>query len=253
MKWELTVHKKMKVIKPIVIEGLPGIGNVGKVAADFLVEELKAEKMLSFFSYSLPHSVIVQENNLIELPSINIFYKKLKRQDYLFIVGDVQPIDEISCYSFCEELLNLLTKLRTKEIITLGGIGLSQIPKQPKVYCTANRKDIIERYKGGTKLNSNIYGLVGPIVGVSGVLLGLANKKKIPAITILAETLGHPMYLGIKGSKEIVAILNKKLELGINIKKLDKEIKDIDEEIMKRTEGFLNLGTVKKEDTNYIG
>ncbi len=35
--------KKPKLNNPILIEGLPGIGNVGKVAVDFLIEELKAK------------------------------------------------------------------------------------------------------------------------------------------------------------------------------------------------------------------
>ena len=44
------------------------------------------------------------------------------------------------------------------------------------------------------------------------------------------------MYLGIKGAKEILKVLNKKLELSIDINKLDREIKDIESEIMKKTE-----------------
>ena len=58
-KWEVTKEIKTipKLNKPILIEGLPGIGNVGKIAVDFLIEELKAKKIYSFFSYKFPHSV----------------------------------------------------------------------------------------------------------------------------------------------------------------------------------------------------
>ena len=35
--------KNVKLTKPVFIEGLPGIANVGKIAVDFLVEELKAK------------------------------------------------------------------------------------------------------------------------------------------------------------------------------------------------------------------
>lgn len=39
--WQITSETKTspKLNSPILIEGLPGIGNVGKIAADFLVEE----------------------------------------------------------------------------------------------------------------------------------------------------------------------------------------------------------------------
>ena len=38
--------KTPKLNKPIFIEGLPGIGNVGKLAVDFLIDELKAKNCL---------------------------------------------------------------------------------------------------------------------------------------------------------------------------------------------------------------
>ena len=44
--WKITqVGKKPKLNDPIFIEGLPGIGNVGKVVTDFLIDELKAKKL----------------------------------------------------------------------------------------------------------------------------------------------------------------------------------------------------------------
>ena len=39
MSWIVKEYKKIKATKPILIEGLPGIGNVGKVAIDFLIDE----------------------------------------------------------------------------------------------------------------------------------------------------------------------------------------------------------------------
>ena len=49
--WEVTFETKKvpKLNNPVLIEGLPGIGNVGKIAIDFIVEELKAQKLCSFF------------------------------------------------------------------------------------------------------------------------------------------------------------------------------------------------------------
>ena len=59
--WEVTAETRAipKLQDPILIEGLPGIGNVGKIAVDFMVGELKAKRLYSFFSYRFPHSVFV--------------------------------------------------------------------------------------------------------------------------------------------------------------------------------------------------
>lgn len=261
--WKIAQFGKLPKLKnPIFIEGLPGIGNVGKVAVDFLIDELKAIKLYEITSYTFPHSVFVNEDNLVELPVVEIFYKKLDgKNDLLLLGGDVQPIDEISSYEFSEKVLDIIEKFDGNEVITLGGIGLAEIPKKPKVYCTANSKKIVQKYKSDLVTNQ-LYGIVGPIVGVSGLLLGLASKRNIEAISFLAETYGHPMYLGIKGAKEILKVLDQQLKLKLDINKLDKEIKDIESELLKKTD---QLNEVTKQmalkkfqkklgrDLDYIG
>ncbi len=261
--WKVIKKKKFpKLNNPVLIEGLPGIGNVGKVAVDFIIEELKAKKIFEFFSYSFPHSVFVNENNLVELPSIEIYYKSFndkKRNDLLLLSGDIQPVDEVNSYEFSDKILDIMEEVNGKEIITLGGIGLASIPKAPKVYCTGNNKKLIKEFD---MVNTNLYGVIGPIVGVSGLLLGLAKKRNIKAVSLLAETFGHPMYLGVNGAKQILKILNKRLKLKINFKELEKEIKSIETEMLKKTKEFEAVSqrsVLKKlkdklgEESSYIG
>lgn len=236
--WKIDqIGKKPKLNSPILIEGLPGIGNVGKVAVDFLIDELKAKKIYEITSYTFPHSVFVNEDNLVELPKIEIFYKRFngKSHDLILLGGDVQPTDEVSSYEFSEKVLDIVEQFSGREVITLGGIGLGEIPKSPKVYCTGNTKKIIRKYKNGS-VNDKLYGVVGPIVGISGLLVGLAKRRKIDAISFLSETYGHPMYLGIKGSIEILKLLDKELKLDISMKRLNKEIKEIESGVLERTE-----------------
>ena len=261
--WKIEqIGKSPKLNKPVLIEGLPGIGNVGKVAVDFMIDEIKAVKLYEITSYTFPHSVFVNEDNLVELPVIEIFYKQRKgKRDLLLLGGDVQPIDEISSYEFSEKILDIAVKYGAKELITLGGIGLNEIPKKPKIYTTGNSKGIIKRYSKGNPINE-LYGVVGPIVGVSGLLLGLSTRRKLEAVSFLAETYGHPMYLGIKGAKEMLRILNANLDLKIDVNKLDKEIKDIESELLKKTEQMNEVSqnmALKKlskklgKDLDYIG
>lgn len=262
MSWKVNmVGKKPTLKNPILIEGLPGIGNVGKVAVDFIIDELKAVKLYELFSYTFPHSVFVNEKNLVELPSIEIYYKKMKKgPDLLLLAGDVQPIDEVSCYEFSEEILKILKSFKGKEVITLGGIGLQDVPKKPKVYCTGNSQKAVNKYKD--LANLKLHGIVGPIVGVSGLLLGLASRYKMDSVCLLAETYGHPMYLGVKGARAILKVLEKRHKIGINLKDLDKEIKQLEAEVIKRTEELSAVSknaAVKKlkskigEEVNYIG
>ena len=256
--WKLVKTGKLpKLSNPLLIEGLPGIGNVGKVAVDFVVEELNARKVYELISHSMPNSVFVNEDNLVELPSICVYLKKLKNRDVLFIAGDAQPIDEVSCYEFSETVLELLQTLNGKEVVTLGGIGLPNVPKKPKVYCTGTSKDFIQAYVKDTPIEPKLYGVVGPIIGVSGLLLGVAKRKKMDGISLLAETYGHPLYLGIRGAREIVKILNKRLSMQIDMKQLDKEIEQLESEAIKKSK-YPELqkaarGIPGGQDATYIG
>jgi len=226
----IPVDKLPKLKDPILIEGLPGIGNVGKIAMDFMIESVKAKKVYEIKSKKFSNSVFINEKNLVELPKIEIYYQKINNKDILFLSGDIQPIEDESCYDFCEAILDIFESLKGKEIITLGGIGLSQPPEKPKVFFTSNTREIIKKYKK-EGMNNNLFGLVGPIMGVTGLLLGLSKERNIPSVSLLAETYGHPSYLGIRGAREIISNLNKSLKINIDLKDIDKEIKQLEKEV----------------------
>jgi len=256
MSWKIKKLTSMKKLRnPVLIEGLPGIGNVGKIVVDFLIDQLKAKKVFELSSYKMPHSAFVNEKNLMELPKIEIYHKALDKRDILFLAGDIQPIDEESCYEFCSQVLDLVSSLGGKEVVTIGGIGLPAIPKTLKVYCTGNSEAAVKEYKS-SNINKKLYGVVGPIIGVTGLLPGLAKRKNIKAVCFLAETYSHPLYLGVKGAKEITIILKKKFNLAVNIKNMDKEINLIEKEatkIAKEFSGKKQFKELKHKEVEYIG
>jgi proteasome assembly chaperone (PAC2) family protein len=256
-EWKITFTKKLKLNKPVLIAGLPGIGNVGKIAADIMVDQLKADKLMNFFSFCLPNSVFVQEDNMVELPRIEIRHKRKGKSDFLFLVGDVQPMKEEDSYSLAQAVLEAAAKQGCKEVVTLGGIGLQQAPKKPKVYCTGNdAKFIGEFVKLGA--SNHLHGVVGPIMGISGLLLGLSKEKKIRAASLLAETFAHPMHLGLRESKELMIILDKKYRLGIDMARVEKDISKLEKDlkpVLKQQELLEEEKTmgVGHQDTSYIG
>ena len=266
--WEITQEEKSlpKLNNPILIEGLPGIGNVGKIAVDFLVEELKAKKLYSFFSYKFPHSVFVNEKNLVEMPKLEMYYKQFgkgtKKHDLLFLTGDIQPIDEESCYAFCDEVLNLTKQFNCKNLVTTGGIGLQHVPDKPKIYCAGNNPAELREYtKKGMLVEKEIFGVVGPIIGVSGILLALGKQKGVKGVALLAETFGNPFYLGIKGAREIVQMLEKKFNWGVAVKKISKDIIEVENQLLQKASDWMSDefaqpqagAQAKKKDVHYIG
>ncbi|MCF7872364.1 PAC2 family protein [Candidatus Woesearchaeota archaeon] len=253
--WKITRHKKVTFKNPVLLEGLPGIANVGKIALDYLIEQYDADLVLSFFSDYLPNTVFVNEDNLVELPRIELYHKKINGNDFLFLAGDVQPSSEQGSFSFTKVILDLACEWKCSTIITLGGIGLQDIPEKPKVFCTGTDKDIMKEFKSVGAIDK-IYGVVGPIIGVSGLLVGLAKKKNISAIALLAETYGHPVFLGLKSAKQTLRVLSKKYDFKLNYRELNKEIKLMDKELQgehvaQRSPKMERLRKIK--ETSYIG
>ncbi len=250
------VEKKGKLGKKkyVLISGLPGIANVSKIAVDYLSEKIKAKEVFSIYSYYFPNSVVIDKNNLVHLPKVSIKKGKLGKKDLLLLTGDVQPTDDKS-YMLTELILDLVEK-NVKEIITLGGIGLKKLPKEIKVHVALNDEKLKEKLKNidvvfdGNKT-------VGLIIGVAGLLLGLSKLRKIPAFSLLVETLGMPMYIGLNEARILLSKLSSYLNEEIDLSGLEGKIKEVREIIkkVKRREKRRIKEEAKKveKSTKYIG
>ena len=95
-----------------------------------------------------------------------------------------------------------------------------------------------------------VYGKVGTIIGVTGLLLGLTDKT-IPASALLAETSFEPGITAIISAKRIIEVLNNRFKLRIPLKELDDEFVEIENKHLKEVESAHSLSSF--EETNYIG
>ena len=78
------------------------------------------------------------------------------------------------------------------------------------------------------------------------------------AAILLAETFGHPMYLGLPGAKEVLRVLNAKFSLNLDLQQMDKEINRIEKESLKRTKELEKImrpanNQTSGRETSYIG
>ena len=82
----------------------------------------------------------------------------------------------------------------------------------------------------------------------------LAKEHNIAALTLLAETHAHPGYIGAKSAREIIKVLNKHLNLKLNLINLDKDVRIIEREMKKQPEfHHEDHNDLSEEVTNYIG
>jgi uncharacterized protein (TIGR00162 family) len=247
------IVKKEKVPKfrgAVLVEGLPGIGNVARIATDFLVEKLKAKRFITIYSYSFPNSVFINQDSTVELPKIEFYYAK--KPNIVILMGDAQPIDEKDSYALCEKILDIVQQLGIKEVITLGGIGLTHEPAKPRIYGATNNKRMIERFKKHGVIFDGAK-TVGIIIGATGLLLGLANLRHINAVALLAQTFGNPAYFGFRASKSVLEVLMKHFGLKYSLKDIENEIQEIEGRKRSKLKEMRTIEGSDLQDARYIG
>ena len=73
---QLVHHEKPDLRAPIMVEGLPGVGNVGKLAAEHLILKLKAKKFISIYSKHIPPQVLIGRDGVVRLVSNDLYYHR---------------------------------------------------------------------------------------------------------------------------------------------------------------------------------
>jgi proteasome assembly chaperone (PAC2) family protein len=166
---------------PIFVVGLPSVGNVGVATVNLLAEHSQAKLFAELYTPALPDYAIVDEDGLCSLLRYRILISTLEA-NLAMLIGDMQPpVEDLpSYYEICGDILDVADKFNCDFIITLD--GLPAIPTQREIYVAGTSGKIASEYVSlGAKLYSG-----GRIIGLSGLLLGLAKLRGIDGICLLS-------------------------------------------------------------------
>ena len=251
----IKMTEEPKLNTPILIEGLPGVGNVGKLATEHLIEQLEATKFADIYSRYFPPQVLVNDDGTIKLVNNELYYlknKNRKKSDLIFLTGDYQGLTPEGQYKLSYAILELAEKFKVKKIFTLGGYGLGRMVETPRVLGAAgNEKLVKEMKKFGVVFQKGEPG--SGIVGPSGLLLGLGKIRNIDGVCLMGETSGY--FADPKSAQEVLKVLIKILDLEVDFSELEIKAQQID----KLTSQFREIenapipGDQKPEDLQYIG
>ena len=247
------IAKIPKLKNPIFIEGLPGIGNVGKLAVEHLIDSIDASKFAEIYSKDFPPQVFINPDGTIELVKNELYYWKAKKKDQrdlVLLTGDYQGLSSHGQYELVEKILDIVEELGVKEMFTLGGYGLGQDIERPKVLCATTDVHLVKKMKKyGAVFKKNEPG--GGIVGASGLILGLGKIRGLEGTCFMGETPGY--LVDPKSAKAVLKILMKITNINVNLSALEKKAKEIEQiaHQLKEMEGL--SGGEKSEELRYIG
>lgn len=251
-KSEFKLQKEPELESPILVEGLPGIGYVGKLAVDHLVEELDAEKFAEIVSPYFPHHVTVDSDGVLDLVKINFYHAQIEGEDLVIVAGDVQATSSEGHYEVTNKLLDIAEELEVTDIFTLGGYATGKHPgSEPKVVGASNDESILEKYR---EHDIDVEEGSGPILGVSGLLLGLGQDRDIKGSALLGET--HGLLVDHRSAQEVLQALSDILGFEVDMSELEERAKKTEEIIsrLRKEQKLRKAGTPEEEEElSYIG
>ena len=229
MKGTIVKEKaKIEPKNPVLIEGLPGMGMVGRIAARHLVKQLKARKFAELYSPYFPYYVIVNKKGGVRLLRGEFHFWKNQggENDLILLTGDSQAQTIKGQYEVSSCILDFAEKCGVETIITMG--GYQEAKETPRVVAVSTSRGLLDR---ASKAGAVVSPAGNPIVGTAGLLLGLAGFRGIEALCLLGGTRGY--LPDPKAARSVLEVLQKILGIDVDLSGLDKEIEK-SEEIVER-------------------
>lgn len=238
MATKITELQKPKLKNPVMVVGLPGVGNVGRIAAGYLIEELKASKFAELHSsHFMPVVLQPKQGSAVHVLDNEFYFwraDKAGQRDMVIVIGDSQSIDPEGHYEIADEILRYVKALGVGEIFTLAGLGVGQKKEAPKVVGVANDAAVIKKYKDAG-IDFNAGDRVGTIMGAAGLLIGMGRQHGMDGVCVLGETSGVPLIPDPKAAEAVLRVLVRILKIKVDTSRIQKKVKEM-EEFIKRVE-----------------
>ena len=235
--------------RPILIEGLPGVGNVGKIAADYLCEKLNGVKIATIYSESFPPQVILDNDCVVHMACNELWHAKANGKDVVFLRGNYQGSTPEGQYLICEDLIrDVFLKMDLSYIYTLGGYGTGQMVDRPRVLGAVSDISLKQELEEKGVTFSPGEPAAG-IIGASALLVGFGQMYGIPSACLMGETSGY--FVDHKSAVAMLQVLEAILDITIDKSDLDAKSQQIDELTAKVKE--IETNQIDRSDLGYIG
>jgi proteasome assembly chaperone (PAC2) family protein len=247
----ITLLREPKVQKSVMFVGWPGIGNIGIIAVNTLIDVLQAEKFGELDPWDLfyPRKVSIRDGLLrdLEFPGNKFYYKRLDNKDLIFFIGEEQPTEGGRVYATGERahkmanlVLDVALKLGCQRVYTSGAcVSLTHHQMKPRVCAVTTSEKLKVEVK--TYHNTILMNEIeergegeGTITGLNGLLLAVAKKRGLEGICLMGEI---PDWLSVatfpypKASKSVLEVFAEILGISVDYNALDKMGEKIEEVI----------------------
>ena len=236
---------------PVLVEGLPGVGHVGKLAAEHLLEELESELVRRVYSTHFPPQVTIDDRHAHLACAEFHAVTPEQGQDLLVLSGDHQAQDNAGHYGLTDTFLDIADEFGVERVFALGGVPTGELIEEYDVLGAATTDQFADELEAaGVEFREDEP--AGGIVGVSGLLLGLSERRDVPATCLMGETSGY--LVDPKSAQAVLEVLQDVIGFDVDYASLEERADEMEEVVRKIQEmEQQNAPTPSDEDLRYIG
>jgi len=235
---------------PVLVEGLPGVGHVGKLVAEHLVEEADGTLVRRVHSELFPPQVTVDEQSVASLADAEFHAIETSGRDLLVLTGDHQATDNRGHYRLTEAFLDVAAEFGVSEVYALGGVPTGELVEEHAVVgavADPALRDGLE--EAGVEFRSEEP--AGGIVGTSGLLLGLGGRRGFDAACLMGETSGY--LVDPKSARAVLEVLENLLDFEVDFEALDERADEMEDVVEQMQQMEQSATAQNDEDLRYIG
>ncbi len=189
----------------------PGVGNVGKLLTDGLVDGLDSTLVAELFHPEMPPQAKMT-GGLLTPPHLTMHSISLGEENILVISGEAQPISPCGQFEMAEMILTTVAELGCEYMIVLA--GLSSEPTCEEVYAICADDNIKALFAdGGGEIAVDRPS--GGVIGLAGLLASLGPVNAISSGCVVAATIGSSA--DIHAAERLRLALQKWLGLALPI------------------------------------
>jgi uncharacterized protein len=166
--------------EPTLVEGLPGVGLVGKIAADHLVETFEMVHYANVHCEGVPRVAVYQEGDTTLRPPVRLYADA--DENLLVLQSDV-PVHPEAAETLAECLSGWFDDLSVTPIF-LSGIGRDKTADVPQLYGVGSGEGGALVDDAGIDLPDE----AGIITGPTGALLSDAVERDRTAVALVVES-----------------------------------------------------------------
>lgn len=234
---------------PVFVEGLPGVGHVGKLVAEHLLEEMDSDLVRRVYSEHFPPQVGIDEDGIGTLAHAQFYAIETEGRDLLVLTGNHQAGDGPGHYRLADVFLDIADDFGADEALALGGVPTGELIEEYAVLGAVSneaRKSQLEDL--GVEFRSEEP--AGGIVGTSGLLLGLGGRRGFDVACLMGETSGY--VVDPMSARAVLEILEDLLEFDVDYEALDDRAEEM-EEVLGRLKEMDEGPSPGDDDLRYIG